>query len=86
MNAIETRNTYETSLIRFIAAELSLTESFDELSSDEFLEIVLITYKHYHTSQNYMDIDRLTTLIGYMFEEGLDYRSLYEVEKLWNED
>ena len=33
-----------------------------------------------------MDIDRLTTLIGYMFEEGLDYQSLYEVEKLWNED
>ena len=86
MNAIETRNTYETSLIRYIAAELALTESFDELSSDEFLEIVLITYKHYHTSQNYMDIDRLTTLIGYMFEEGLDYQSLYEVEKLWNED
>jgi len=86
MNAIETRNTYETSLIRFIAAELAMTESFDELSSDEFLEIVLITYKHYHTSQNYMDIDGLTTLIGYMFEEGLDYRSLYEVEKLWNED
>lgn len=86
MNAIETRKTYETSLIRYIAAELALTESFDELSSDEFLEIVLITYKHYHTSQNYMDIDRLTTLIGYMFEEGLDYQSLYEVEKLWNED
>lgn len=86
MNAVETRKTYETSLIRYIAAELALTESFDELSSDEFLEIVLITYKHYHTSQNYMDIDRLTTLIGYMFEEGLDYQSLYEVEKLWNED
>jgi hypothetical protein len=86
MNTTQLKEEYQTHLIRFIAAELAMTNSFDKILDREFQEIVLTTYKHYHTSNYDMTIDGLARIMAWLFESGEDYRSLYQVEQIWNED